>query len=163
LIGCVLTCPHCGNDWEAGLSQVPIWRKPVLVVLIVAPSVVALFFLLVASTGTGSPEGATRLWALVAPIPDPESGQGCDPEYGYKWFPNGEWVLGISRDSHGILCKFNGGGTVVFKDSRGQIRCFFGHICGPGGHRSLLHQPKSLDELYDKLTNSYLFTEYHLP
>jgi hypothetical protein len=163
LIGCLLPCAHCGIEWRAINERTSIWRSPVIIVLLIASALVFLFMFLVASDGHGSAAGAAHLRTLVEPIADPESGQGSDPEYGCKRFSNGEWVLGISRDSHGLLCRFYGGGTVVFKDSRGQIRCFFGHICGPGGHRSLMFEPQSLDELYDKLVKYYRFTEYHWP
>jgi hypothetical protein len=82
--------------------------------------------------GTGSMSEARRLRAIIEPISDPEAGQGCDPEYKFIRFPNGEWVMGIARDSHAPMSRYRGGGTVVTKDSRGRVRCFFGHVCGPG-------------------------------
>jgi hypothetical protein len=41
-------------------------------------------------------------------------------------FDNGQWVFGVCRDSHSS----RHGGTVVVKDSRGDVRVFFGHVCG---------------------------------
>lgn len=45
--------------------------------------------------------------------------RGCHPEYVSKQFPNGEWLLGIGRESHGPLSRYTGSGTFVMKDSRG--------------------------------------------
>lgn len=82
--------------------------------------------------GTRSMAEAAKLRAILEPIPDPEAGRGCDPEFSFRRFPNGEWVMGVARDSHAPLSLYLGGGTVVLKDSRGRVRCFLGHVCGPG-------------------------------
>lgn len=96
-------------------------------------AVAALHFIFFDSVGgTGSMAEAVRLRAILEPIPDPEAGRGCDPEFSFHRFPNGEWVMGIARDSHASLSRYRGGGTVVMKDSRGRVRCFFGHVCGSG-------------------------------
>ena len=124
----------------------------------------AFFAVYVATTGgTGSAREATRLRAIIEPIPDPESGSGCDPEYVFERFENGEWVLGIGRDSHALLSKYRGGGTVVVKDSRGQIRGFFGHICGSGGLKTYMYRVRSLDEFYQGFTERDILTERQWP
>ena len=163
LVGCILPCSHCGKEWQAAQPHPSSWRRATLLIVTVLASFVVLFLFFAVSSGSGSPDGAVSLRALVEPIANPEAGEGTDPEYATKRFSNGEWVLGISRDSHGILCRFHGGGTVVLKDSRGQIHCFFGHVCGPGWLRNSLADTRSVNELYQNLTKDYRFTEYYWP
>ena len=54
-------------------------------------------------------------------------------------FRNGDWLAMAYASSHNTW----GGGTVVTRDNRGDIRVFFGHVCGdpfvPG---------ESLEEVY---------------
>ncbi len=140
-----------------------IWAIVIAVGLAVASPFALFAFHIATSGGSGSPEEAAQLKAVVEAIPDPESGIGCHREYRSKRFENGEWVLGIGRDSHAVMSKYRGGGTVVLKDSRGQVRCFFGHVCGPGGHRHYWYQARSLDEFYKQLVEYGTFTEYQWP
>jgi hypothetical protein len=99
--------------------------------------------------GMGSMAEARKLRPKVEAIPDPDSLPAEHREYGVIRFPNGEWVLGIAKDSHALFSDYLGGGTVVTKDSRGRVRCFFGHVCGSGAAvspESLTARAKSLDE-----------------
>jgi hypothetical protein len=71
------------------------------------------------------------------------------------WFAvrcvNGEWVFGHGINSHGL---HPGHGTLVLRDSRGRVRIFFGHVCGPNGGLDWLataRQPMTLDGFYDML------------
>jgi hypothetical protein len=75
----------------------------------------------------GLPSVARRLKAEMESIPDPDTALQLHPDWGAKWFKNGEWVFGRGIDSHWISA---GHGTLVLKDSRGRIRIFFGHVCG---------------------------------
>jgi hypothetical protein len=43
-------------------------------------------------------------------------------------FADGSWIFGVAVGSHGNPW----GGTVVTKDSTGQTRVFFGHVCVSG-------------------------------
>jgi hypothetical protein len=99
----------------------------------------------------------------VEAIPDPEAGEGADPGYAAKRFKDGGWVLGIGRDSHGILSKYRGGGTMVVKDSRGRVRCYFGHVCGPRGLRAFMVEAQSPDEFHGRMTEYFGCTEYQWP
>jgi len=54
-------------------------------------------------------------------------------------FPNGDWIAMAYASSHGAW----GGGTVVTRDNTGNIRVFFGHVCGRPFSRG-----KSLEEIY---------------
>src|SRR4051794_26116441 len=118
------------------------------VLLVLSPFALFLAYLLTPD-GEGSPAEAERLRAAVEAIPGPEDGRGFDRDYGAKRFPDGEWVLGIGRDSHALLARYRGGGTVVVKDSRGRVRCFFGHVCGPASHEAYWSvNAHSLDDFY---------------
>ena len=163
LSGSTLSCSHCGAEWQAAAQRTSIWPGPVGLALILGTMFLLLFFCLILSDGSGSPSGAARLRAIVEPIENPGAGEGIDPEYYARRFANGEWILGVSRDSHGLFCRLRGGGTVVFKDSRGCIRCFFGHLCGPRAPKWMLGEAQSLDDVYDLLTNQHRFTEYEWP
>jgi hypothetical protein len=76
----------------------------------------------------GVPSVARRLKAEMEPISDPETAVREHPDWFALRFPNGEWVFGRGINSHDVFR--HGRGTLVVKDSRGQIRIFFGHVCG---------------------------------
>lgn len=140
-----------------------IWGIVIAIGLAVASPFAFFAFYIATSGGSGSADEAVRLRVIVEPIPDPEAGSGADREYAAKRFKNGEWVLGVGRDSHALMAKYCGGGTVVVKDSRGQVRCFFGHVCGSGGHEGYMSQAGTLDEFYTRLVEDGIFTEYQWP
>jgi hypothetical protein len=109
-------------------------------------------YYIIRSNNAGSVEEAVKLKNIIEPITIPESGVGCDPDYAYHRFDNGEWVMGIGRNSHGSSV----GGTVVLKDSRGQVRFFVGHVCGPSGHMTLVDFTANLDEFYKSLVTGFI-------
>ncbi len=87
---------------------------------------------------------AVKLRPVVEAMPEPvESFGDRDKQTVGIRFPNGEWVTGVTKDSHGLYSEWFGGGTVVLKDSSGRVRCFFGHVCGVGNFM-LAGQPASL-------------------
>lgn len=115
--------------------------------------------------GMGSMAEAVKLRPTVEAMPAPTASA---TEYNANTvavvFPNGEWAAGVAKNSHGMFSRSNGGGTVVLKDSRGRVRCFFGHVCGGGN----LHppgvpsaEPQSLDELDTLMAKG--FTEKSWP
>src|SRR5579859_265627 len=59
-------------------------------------------------------------------------------------FESGEWAFGRAASSHGIWVR--GGGTLVVKDSKGDVRAFFGHVCGDGHLQSYSSITHSLTE-----------------
>jgi hypothetical protein len=77
--------------------------------------------------GKGSPAYAEKWRARLQPLADPDAARATYPEVEVLRFGNGEWVIGVSDDSHAS----HWGGTVVVKDSTGRLRAFFGHVCGP--------------------------------
>lgn len=110
--------------------------------------------------GRGSPEHAQKWREAFADITDPEMAKARYPEVACKRFKNGEWIFGISEDSH----ESPSGGTMVVKDSTGRTRVFFGHVCGPGFLQFMLKTPVSLEEFYGQETfTQFWFQEYTGP
>lgn len=102
------------------------------------------------SNNRGSPELAAEWRDALLAAAGPDEAAAADPDIVVLRFPNGEWVFGKSQDSHGIWRR--GGGTLVVRDSRGRVRAFFGHMCGP---RYLAFEfgsdYPSLDAFYDSV------------
>jgi hypothetical protein len=84
-------------------------------------------------------------------IPDPETATQLHSDWAAVRFKNGEWVFGHGINSHGFRV---GRGTLVLKDSRGRIRIFFGHVCGPnaGIDQNLSRNYDTLDSFYKSYT-----------
>lgn len=80
-------------------------------------------------------------------IPDPEAGQQAHADVTSKRFADGSWVFGICEDSHKSIW----GGTIVVKDSRGALRAFFGHVCGPRFLQELLEEAGSVEQVYEAI------------
>ena len=59
-----------------------------------------------------------------------------------KGFPDGQWIACAYGDSHGG----RGGGTIVTRDSSGEIHVFFGHVCG-----DLFVNEETLEKFYTSL------------
>jgi hypothetical protein len=80
----------------------------------------------------GEPEGSVKLarkWkAELSQYRTPDEAVARNQDVFVRRFDNGEWLIGRCRNSHGLWAI--GGGTVVVKDSTGQVRAFFGHVCG---------------------------------
>ena len=66
--------------------------------------------------GAGSPEYARRWGTAFRKVSDPESAKASNSDVAFKRFENGEWIFGISLDSHASIR----GGTFVLKDSTGR-------------------------------------------
>ena len=76
-------------------------------------------------------------------------------------FQSGEWVFGLARSSHGMWKR--GGGTVVLKDSNGQIRAFFGHVCGEGMLGATWEKTNLARFYQETLSCEFGFVEHSLP
>lgn len=130
--------------------------------MIVVVTVVLAYLQSITIHDEGSPKLAAEWQALLAPL-DPNSTEvGQPPAVDLITFQNGDWLLGLSQDSHGFWPP--GGGTVVVKDSKNRIRAFFGHVCGPhflgANHGSA--KMRSVDEFFRRLTERG-FVEYEFP
>lgn len=75
-------------------------------------------------------------------------------------FPDGSWIFGIAVGSHGNPF----GGTVVTKDSTGQTRVFFGHVCTGAELARAVHesQSSSLPQAFSNLTAHGILKEQQL-
>jgi hypothetical protein len=111
---------------------------------------------------SGSPRLARGWVAQLDSLQDLECARQSDKQIEGQRFPDGEWVFGLSQNSHGSPLT---GGTLVVKDSRQRVRVFFGHVCGgpnPRWWELNFTNAKSLDEFYGDLAKMG-FTEYKLP
>jgi hypothetical protein len=70
-----------------------------------------------------------------------------------KSFPDGRWIACAHADSHGEP----GGGTIVSRDSSGEIHIFFGHVCG-----RLYARGETLEEFYASLRGYFNIKEVFL-
>jgi hypothetical protein len=61
-------------------------------------------------------------------VTTPEEAEGAINRCGTVHFPNGEWVTGVGIDSHSWRRAKD---TLAVRDSRGQVKVFVGHVCGP--------------------------------
>jgi hypothetical protein len=105
----------------------------------------------------GLPSEARHWYAVLEGVTDPES--VTDTEAVVIRFPNGEWMVGYCSDSHSFVHR---GGTAVVKDSRGQLRVLFGHVCGPRALDWMLSGKPSLDSAYAYLIQDCNFQEQFL-
>jgi hypothetical protein len=108
--------------------------------------------------GTGSPKYAEKWRSELARFNDPESATSRHSAIAAKRFANGEWIFGVCKNSH----RYRDGGTIVVKDSRGNVRAFFGHVCGDLMLSHGFQQAQSLDEFYGAEWWQG-FTEYSFP
>ena len=100
------------------------------VLLMVVLGVVLLFLELATVHNEGSPSLAMKWRNFFLAQPNPDVAVSRSEDVFVVHFPSGEWIMGLAQESHGIWPP--GGGTVVLKDSNGQVRAFFGHVCGGG-------------------------------
>jgi hypothetical protein len=66
--------------------------------------------------------------SILQAVSSPQEAEGAIKRCGTVYFPNGEWVTGVGIDSHSWRRAKD---TLVVRDSRGQVRAFVGHVCGP--------------------------------
>jgi len=99
----------------------------------------------------GSSKLAGEWTAKLRAYTDLDDARAKDPRVQGAKLPNGEWVFGYCNDSHGKL-PGHGGGTVVVRDSRGEVRVFFGHVCGDDYLQSYCNHSDSLDVFYKNLS-----------
>src|SRR5262249_30232056 len=111
-------------------------RRVILVALVLLVGIAGLVAYLITRTplstwvfglGEGSPAFRETWRARLRPLADPDAAAALYPDVEVVRFAGGEWVIGVSDDSHASAW----GGTVVVKDSTGRVRAFFGHVCGP--------------------------------
>ena len=109
-------------------------RNTAIFAVICASPIVIFFGVWVVGAGgsdDGSPELAAEWRELLSTFPDPDTATEADERIWMIQCDNGEWLFGLAQCSHGAWrC---GGGTVVTKDSDGELRSFCGHVCASVG------------------------------
>ena len=144
-------------------------RRPLLRLAIVLGAVLlipgvclAVLRVVFAVNDRGSPELAAEWKAELSQYRTPEEAQAKSRDIIVLRFGDdaGGWVFGRCQDSHGAWRR--GGGTVVVKDSKGQVRAFFGHVCGAGNLGAAWEQ-WSLEDFYKKTLGEGRFVEHHFP
>jgi hypothetical protein len=113
--------------------------------------------------GEGSPAEAERMAAKLKSIESPDTSLMDDAEFSAHRFDNGEWMVALSRSSHAYKSKWRGGGTIVVKDSRGQVRSFMAHVCGENLPKVCAMQSKDLNGFYEFLRGQADFRESTIP
>lgn len=141
------------------------WRISLLLVSVAAFCPCAFFGFWAAAAGgsdKGSPELAQEWKVELARYQTPQEAKAKNPNIIVVEFANGEWVFGRSQSSHGMWKR--GGGTTVVKDSKGQIRAFFGHVCGDGQLGANWGKPDLAGYYKETLAVAGAnFTEYQYP
>lgn len=111
-------------------------------------------------SNSGSPALAAEWCNDLAEYSRPAEAAADNSEIEHIKFPNGDWLIGRSRNSHGLWRR--GGGTVVIRDSRGDTRVFFGHVCGEKILTWAFGEHSDLSSFY-RSVKEHEFTEHHLP
>lgn len=135
------------SSMRAEVPQVARARLRKVALLPVVLLVLAALALPALPLGTGSENYARRWSERFGSVSSIRAARAAFPEVGSRDFENGEWIFFVSDDSHGDPW----GGTVVAKDSRGDVRAFYGHVCG----HVQLGDARSLNETYQLLSESY--------
>ncbi len=78
------------------------------------------------------------------PHPDEMERVAGQPWALIKSFPDGRWIACAHEDSH--CYRLPGSGTIVTRDSSGEVHIFFGHVCGV-----LYAKGETLEEFYASL------------
>ena len=131
-----------------------------LALILLSPIVLFGLWMLVAGANNGgSPQLAAEWREELEQFDTPEQATSANPDTDHIRFQNGDWFIGLCRDSHGLWRR--GGGTMVTRDSNGRTRAFFGHVCGAG----FLQTFQSCEDLeaFDRWIDESRFTEHMLP
>jgi hypothetical protein len=144
-------------------------RQIVLTLALIMGALLAvpcLFFGFWGAASAGSDKGSSELaekWrSELRNYQTPEEAVSKNKDVIIVRFANGEWVFGLCQSSHGVWKR--GGGTVVVKDSNGQIRAFFGHVCGEGA-LGAVWEHDTLDRYYRTILDpaETSFVEHKFP
>jgi len=119
------------------------------------------FYMVLGIDDSGSPRLAREWKSKLEAFPSYDEAKRQDPEIEGRQFRNGEWVCGFACNSHNRWHR--GGGTLVVKDSRGDVRVFFGHVCGPDPYPFVNPETHNLDGFYNDLREHWEFIEQTIP
>lgn len=118
-----------------------------------------LWLLVAGANDGGSPQLAAEWRQELQKYDTPAQATAANPEIHHIKFKNGDWFIGLCRNSHGLYRR--GGGTMVTRDSNGRTRAFFGHVCGAG----FLQTFQTYEDLvaFEHWIDESKFTEHMLP
>ena len=129
-------------------------KRGAIVIAALATPVVAFFGLWFASSA-GSDRGSPKLaseWSLqLSEFTDPDAAVASNERVWVIRCENGEWMFGLAQGSHGIWRR--GGGTVVTKDSNGDLRTYRGHVCWSTGTPFRGTSTEDLATVYQAITD----------
>jgi len=128
-----------------------------LIVTVVVVGFYGFWYAATAGSSSGSPKLAEEWRADLSRFADPEDANVRDWRTFVIRFKSGEWVIARMQPSHGIW--YTGGGTVVVKDSNGQMRAFFGHVCVASPNAIGHYEGKDLAQFYEYMAS--VFREHH--
>ena len=126
----------------------------VIVIAVLAMPFVAFFGLWIASSAgsdRGSPKLASEWSHQLSEFTDPDAAVASNKRVWVIDCENGEWMFGLAQGSHGIWRR--GGGTVVTKDSNGDVRSYRGHVCCSTGTPFRGSATDDLATLYQEITD----------
>ena len=139
-------------------TKVVLIALPILVVIGVPMTFFAFWFAVSAGTDAGSPDLAREWRDQLNKYKSDREAKDADPTVEAVAFDNGQWVFGRAQNSHGIWRR--GGGTLVVKDSNGEIHAFHGgHVCGNRFLGRVFSTASNLESLYARLSE-WGFREY---
>lgn len=125
----------------------------VITIGIITLGIITLIVLSSLPMGKGSESFARKWTSKLKNIESVNEFKKEYPEESYIELPSGDWAVGVSSDSHASPW----GGTVVIKDSSGNTRSFFGHVCGSRYLTMFFNdklEHKNLEDLY-KFTDNF--------
>lgn len=126
------------------------------ITLLLAFALAFALFMLNKPMGTGSTSYADDWMERLSDISSPDEAQRKYDDVAVKRFEHGEWIVGVCRDSHASMF----GGTIVTRDSRGNTRAFFGHVCGSSFLKATFTRANDIDAVYGALLNGCRFREH---
>jgi hypothetical protein len=121
------------------------------IAVIVIPFIIFFGLWFASSYGSdrGSPELASEWRQLLSEFRDPNSAVDANERIWVIQCDNDEWMFGLAQGSHGIWK--HGGGTVVTKDSNGELRSYRGHVCWPSGSPFRGCSTENLANVYEQI------------
>jgi len=115
---------------KARVGPVEYWVVRILppILLLVAAGCVG--FGIHANRNMGPPrdEFVRQTTAAWSEVSSPEEAEARIPGCGTIRYSNGEWVTGVGADGHSWKRAKD---TFVCRDSRGRVKAYVGHVCGP--------------------------------
>lgn len=137
-------------------------KKKILIIILIL--IILIFICIQILPGRGSKYYAHKWYTIFQKIDSIEKAKREYPDISIYKISDGEWIFGISDDSHASIF----GGTIVVRDSKGNVRCFFGHVCGEKFINAIFFQSKinlrykGINGVYKIILEKIQFDEYKI-